>query len=87
MRIPMFNMRNIMSSLRFPAAVILTAVLLFSCSGGGEDEAENKQDIESQTAEIGHQAAQTIKEPMENAQDTVDRENERMREYEKRLNE
>jgi len=81
-------MRKILWQTLFPAAVLFGAVLLLSCSNEMEDGgAENRESIETQTAEIGREAAEAIKVPMENAQDTVDRENERVREYEKRLNE
>lgn len=47
---------------------------------------EQTESYQTQSAEIGHEAAEMIKVPMGNAQDAVDIENERMREYEKQLN-
>lgn len=67
--------------------VLIAAQLIISCSDDLEGNSEKTESIETQTAKIGHEAAEAIKVPMENAQDAVDMENERMREYEKRLNE
>lgn len=67
--------------------IFLAATLLFSCSDDMENNAEQTESYATQSAEIGHEAAKMIKVPMGNAQDAVDRENERAREYEKRLSE
>eukprot|EP00362_Geleiidae_sp_MMETSP1317_P001100 CAMPEP_0201285058 /NCGR_PEP_ID=MMETSP1317-20130820/93602_1 /ASSEMBLY_ACC=CAM_ASM_000770 /TAXON_ID=187299 /ORGANISM="Undescribed Undescribed, Strain Undescribed" /LENGTH=75 /DNA_ID=CAMNT_0047608001 /DNA_START=86 /DNA_END=313 /DNA_ORIENTATION=- len=67
--------------------ILFLAATLCSCSNDMENDAEQTESYETQSAEIGHEAAKTIKIPMENAQDAVDRENKRTREYEKRLNE
>lgn len=81
-------MRKIPYRALFPAALLIAAVLAVSCSGEMNDnEAEKRESIESRTAEIGREAAEAIKMPMEEAQDAVSGENERMRDYEKRLNE
>ncbi|MDW7772247.1 MAG: hypothetical protein SCH71_05080 [Desulfobulbaceae bacterium] len=72
---------------RFLATAFLAAVLINGCSGEIESEAEKTEGYESRSAGIGHEAAQSIKAPMESARNAVDIENKRMQEYENRLGE
>ena len=71
---------------------ITTFTLLFfafffnACSEGVEETAEPGS-VRAQAEQIGHEAAQAIKAPMEKAQISVDQENDRIRELEKKLNE
>jgi type IV pilus biogenesis protein CpaD/CtpE len=75
------------SSLKSLLLTLLAASLLSSCSNDTENDVQQPESYETQSAKIGHEAAQAIKVPMENAQDAVDLENERTQEYEKRLSE
>ncbi|MDH3328503.1 MAG: hypothetical protein OEM01_04660 [Desulfobulbaceae bacterium] len=70
-----------------PLMILLAATLLCSCSNDLENNAEQTESYETRSAEIGHETAKMITVPMESAQDAVIRENERAREYEKRLSE
>jgi len=64
--------------------VFLTTVFFASCSGDMESDEKTKT-IHTQTEQIGHEAAEMIKIPMDKAQGAVDRENERLQKLDKRL--
>lgn len=63
----------------------MTAALLYGCSGETDREADSAKSLEDRSAAIGREAGQTFREPMEDARNAVDLENERMRQYEKSL--
>jgi len=67
--------------------ILFAALCVSSCSNDGAKDAQNEESYQTRSADIGREAAETIRVPMENTRDAVDMENERMREYEKRLNE
>lgn len=73
--------------LRSSLLIILSATLLCSCSNETDEQEPQKESYQSQSEQIGHEAAEAIKVPMEKAENAVDIENERMKEYEKSLKE
>ena len=72
-----------MNSVRTGVAVLLAAVSLAACSV--EEHEPEQGSIRAQTEQIGHEAAQNIMEPIDKAELTVEKEEQRMREMEKRL--
>lgn len=64
--------------------LILVATLLFACSNEKKEPPE-KGSIQAMTEEIGHEAAQTLQEPIDMANITVDQEDERIKKLEDQL--
>lgn len=58
--------------------ILIAATLLWSCSGGNDEEKKGK--IGTMTEEIGQEAVQAIKTPLEKAQAVADQEEQRARE-------
>lgn len=65
--------------------LLLAALLATGCSDSDQKEAKPGS-IQATTEEIGHEAAQMIKAPIDKAQITADQENERLKALEERLN-
>lgn len=78
---------KIMRFLKIFLFILVVLFLLTSCSKEKEADTQETKSYQAQSEEIGHEAARMIKVPMENAQDAVDQENERMKDYEKHLQE
>jgi len=76
-----------MRFLKISLFILVGLSLMTSCSNEKKDETQKTKSYQAQSEEIGHEAAKMIKVPMENAQDAVDQENERMKDYEKHLQE
>ena len=67
--------------------ILMTILFLSACSGDTEENTSGSGTYAEQSAEIGHNAAQSIKIPMDKAENMVDIENQRLKEYEKSLRE
>lgn len=65
--------------------ILMTVFFLSACSGDAEESTTERANYAKQSAQIGHDAAQSIKVPMDRAENMVDMENQRLREYEKSL--
>ncbi len=68
-----------MKILKSIVIILMSAVLLYSCSGDDE-----KGRIETKTEEIGKEAVRMIKTPIDKAQAVADKEEERAKEIDER---
>lgn len=67
--------------------VLIAIFFLCSCTKNNEKkEIKQTKSYATRSADIGHKAAQMIKAPIDSAQGVVDKENQRTKEYEKKLN-
>lgn len=66
--------------------LLFIATSIYACSENDEEAAEPNS-LKAMAEEIGHEAAKNIQQPIDKAHLTVDQENQRLKELEKRLNE
>ncbi len=74
-----------MYSLKTIMILVVSATLLYGCSGDSEKEAKTGK-IDAMTKEIGQEAVRTIKAPINKAQAMADKAEERARETDERKN-